>query len=67
MQLKPYQQAAIDAGQFCAESDDCWWVGAEALVADDMPTPMQKVGGLRRAGRARRVSVGVGSGVPLPS
>ena len=37
-----YQQAAVDAGQLCAGTP-CWWVGGEALVADDLPTPLQKV------------------------
>jgi len=38
-----YRSVAQRTGEWCAESDDCWWVGAEALVADDLATPAQKV------------------------
>lgn len=39
-----YRASAQAAGQFCAGNDACWWMGAEVLTADDLPTPAQKVG-----------------------
>lgn len=38
-----YRASAQAAGQFCAGNDACWWMGAEVLTADDLPTPAQKV------------------------
>jgi hypothetical protein len=38
-----YRASARAARELCSGSDACWWLGAEVLVADDLPTPAQKV------------------------
>eukprot|EP00614_Pseudopedinella_elastica_P010020 CAMPEP_0172590006 /NCGR_PEP_ID=MMETSP1068-20121228/8496_1 /TAXON_ID=35684 /ORGANISM="Pseudopedinella elastica, Strain CCMP716" /LENGTH=804 /DNA_ID=CAMNT_0013385687 /DNA_START=190 /DNA_END=2604 /DNA_ORIENTATION=- len=36
-------QAALHPSGACTDNTQCWWLGAENLVADDLPTPTQKV------------------------
>lgn len=38
-----YRASARAGSQLCSGHDACWWMGAEVLVADDLPTPAQKV------------------------